>query len=57
MDEDHGYGGNGVVECEECKRAKELGSEVEFHCCVHDVVVVKFMAKAGMISRSIKWSE
>lgn len=54
VDEDGRVGGKDVVECEECIRAKELGSEAEFHCCMHDAVIVEFKSKAGPISKPVK---
>ncbi|KAG7958345.1 hypothetical protein I3843_10G016900 [Carya illinoinensis] len=54
VDEDGRVGGKDVVECEECIRAKELGSEAEFHCCMYDAVIFEFKSKAGPVSQPVK---
>lgn len=45
---------NGVVKCEECMRAKAIGTEVGFHWCVYDAVTSGFRSPAGPIARPVK---
>ncbi|XVE75872.1 hypothetical protein DITRI_Ditri12bG0126500 [Diplodiscus trichospermus] len=40
-----------VLVCEECEKAKVVGSDFEFHCCVNDAVIFGFRSNFGPIAR------
>lgn len=49
----NGGAGSIRVSCKECLNSKMEGRPVEFHCCVHDPVIVGFRSIAGPIARPV----
>ncbi|PPD77892.1 hypothetical protein GOBAR_DD25175 [Gossypium barbadense] len=42
--------------CEECEKAKVVGTDIDFHWCVYDAVTFGFRSHAGPIARPAKGS-